>query len=210
MASKKQTQQHKKPDAAKVAAKKARREERKAAEAAARKAAARKKRIRTYSILGVVVLAAGALLFALFGALFPGELEGVEQLSSEGRTHVPAGTPVTYANATPTSGTHVSQAPSCGIYTEPLPLEFAVHALEHGVIVLWYQPDLDQAVVDDLETIVNGFDSHVILSPNAALDRPVVATAWTRLKAYDGADAEIADFVDTYARRGPERVACDF
>jgi len=44
----------------------------------------------------------------------------------------------------------------------------------------------------------------VILSPNAELSQPVVVTAWNRLKAYDGADAELEQFIETYRNRGPE------
>lgn len=50
----------------------------------------------------------------------------------------------------------------------------------------------------------------MLISANASLDQPVVATAWNRLKAYDAADdPEITEFVETYRRRGPERQPCD-
>ena len=53
------------------------------------------------------------------------------------------------------------------------------------------------------------WDSHVVIASNPNLDEPIVATAWNRFKTYEQGDPEIADFVDTYRRRGPERVACD-
>ncbi|MDE0805672.1 MAG: DUF3105 domain-containing protein, partial [Acidimicrobiales bacterium] len=113
-----------------------------------------------------------------------------------------------YDTDIPTSGAHASQAPACGTYREPLDLPLAVHALEHGAVLLWYdaaRPEL----ADELVAETEGFDSHVVVSAHPALDAPIVATAWNRRKAYEPGDSEIAEFVDTYRRRGPERVECD-
>ena len=88
--------------------------------------------------------------------------------------------------------------------------EFAVHSLEHGTVVIWYQPTVDDATVSGLKDIVNRFDHHVILSPNAEMTDPVVATAWLRLKAYDGADPEIEEFIAVFRERGPDKVRCDY
>lgn len=210
MAAQKRKTSKKPVDAEKLAAKKARREARQAEEAAAKKAAARKKKLRSYALVTALVVAAGVVMWALWGALFPGEVDGVETFASNGREHVTLGTPVDYPTATPTSGTHASQSANCGIYTEQIPLELAVHGLEHGAIVIWYRPDVGDDVIDELTDLVREYDSHVILSPNPDIAEPVVATAWTRRKAYDGADTEIREFIDVYARRGPERVPCDF
>ncbi len=90
-----------------------------------------------------------------------------------------------------------------------MPTELAVHGLEHGVVVLWYSEENDQ-IAADLRQIVGNFNDHVILSPNSGLDRPVVATAWNRLKSYDGADPEIEEFIETYRNRGPERGSCPY
>lgn len=210
MAAQKRHTSKKSVDAEKLAAKKARREARQAEEAAAKKAAARKKKLRSYALISALIVAAAVVLWALWGAFFPGEVEGVETFSSAGRDHVDPGVTVDYPTATPTSGTHSIQSPNCGIYTQQVPLELAVHGLEHGAIVIWYRPDVGDDVIGDLTNLVNEYDSHVILSPNAEITEPVVVTAWTRRKAYNGADAEIREFIDVYSRRGPERVPCDF
>lgn len=76
--------------------------------------------------------------------------------------------------------------------------------------MIWYQPSVGEAVVSGLSDIVNRFDDRVILSPNAQLTEPVVATAWRRLKAYDDADPEIGEFIETYRNRGPEKVSCAY
>ena len=60
-----------------------------------------------------------------------------------GRNHTP--TP-TYRVNPPAGGNHTPQAAPAGIYTDAnLPSDGQiVHAMEHGYIVLWYRPDLDE------------------------------------------------------------------
>lgn len=187
-------------------AKKARRAERKAAEAAARRRSAQMRKLKL-ATAGLVIVGLVVVSFVLAA---PDELDGVEIRPELGRDHVALGEAVDYDSATPTSGTHATGAPRCGILVEPLPLELAVHALEHGAVVIWYRPDLSPAVVEDIAGIVESFDDAVILSPNPGLVDEVVATAWNRLKTYAGADAELADFIDVYRYRGPERVGCPY
>ncbi|MCL1593568.1 MAG: DUF3105 domain-containing protein [Actinomycetia bacterium] len=201
----------KKPvDKTKQAEKRARREERKAAEARDRKAAATRKRIRVGVGVGLGILLVATAGFFIVQKAIPEELPDVAQPSNDGRGHVANNETVAYQTASPTSGTHAAGAARCGVFDQQLPPEFAVHALEHGTVVIWYQPGLDGEVIDELETLVDRFDDRVVLSPNAELDGAVVATAWNRLKTYSGADPEIADFIDTYRNRGPESVRCSY
>lgn len=201
----------KKPvDKQKQAEKRARREERKIAEAKARAAASRKKKIRTGLMVAAGVLIVGTAGFFIVQKAIPEELPGVESQANNGRTHVTNNESVPYATATPTSGTHSAGAPNCGILNQPMPPEFAVHALEHGVVVIWYQPSLDSSVIGELVSMVQQFDDRVILSPNVGMTDPVVATAWTRLKTYSDADPEISSFIETYRNRGPESLRCPF
>jgi len=187
-------------------AKRQRRMDRKAAEAEARRSAERRARLLRWVVLALALLVAGAGIWFLTR---PGdEVEGVEKPPNRGRDHVTPGEPISYDSPTPTSGPHWSQAPRCGTFTQPLDLELAVHALEHGAVILWYQPDFPEDDLDALRDIARRWDSHVIVSPNEGIDGPVVATAWRRLKAYDGPGEDVAEFVDTYRRRGPESVDC--
>jgi hypothetical protein len=162
--------------------------------------------------VGVVVGVALVLVvgFLIVRKAVPPELPGVETQPNLGRTHSLNGEQVNYATATPTSGTHAASSARCGVFSQEIPPEFAVHSLEHGTVVIWYSADLPPQEISDLEDIVNEFDDRVILSPSAQLTDPVVATAWTRLKAYNGADPEIAEFIETYRRRGPENFACTY
>lgn len=197
-------------DKARQAEKRARRDERKAAEAKTKQVADRKRRTR----VGLSVLAAiavvGVIGFVIVDKATPDELPGVSKQAYEGRDHVASGQAVAYATATPTSGTHAASSPRCGIYSQQMPAEFAVHSLEHGAVVIWYQPSLATEEISGLEAIVNRFDDRVILSPNTELTQPVVATGWNRLKAYDGADPELEQFIDTYRNRGPESFSCTY
>lgn len=193
-------------DAARSAAEQAKRErrlERQRHEAAARHRAARRRQLRTVAlaVVTVVVGAAGAFLL-----LRPEpEVDGVIKRSTDGRDHV---TGAAYDEATPTSGDHSASAPACGRTTDPLALELAVHALEHGAVVVWHRPDVDDDVRAAAADLLREWDSHWILSPNPEIASPFVATAWNRSKAFDEPGPELREFVDTYRRRGPERVDC--
>ncbi len=171
----------------------------------------RQKRRRSARIKGLATTAVVALIVASVGYVVwtevrPGpELAGVERPAYQGRGHI---TGASYASSTPTSGAHDSRAPSCRVYPTPLEPSAAVHALEHGTVVLWFdasRPELGA----DLGTIAGGWDSHVIVSPAIGLNDPIVATAWHRLKSYDSVVPEIDEFIRTYRRRGPEDVSCD-
>ena len=152
-------------DKEKQAEKRARREERKVAEATAKQAANRKHRIRVgLSVLAAVVVV-GAIGFVIVDKATLDERPGVSKQAYEGRDHVESGQTVAYATATPTSGTHAASSPQCGIYSQQMPAEFAVHSLEHGAVVIWYQPSLATEEISGLEAIVNRFDDRVILSP---------------------------------------------
>lgn len=209
MANKRHRSPKKAKDPEKVAAKKARRLERQAREAAERRTAARRRRTRNGALLTLGLVVSGLAVFALVRVLFPPELPGVEQPRYLGTGDVPVGQTVQYGTATPTSGQHAASSARCGIYSQQVPAELAVHGLEHGVVVLWYSEESDQTAAE-LREIVRNFSDHVILSPNGDLDRPVVATAWNRLKSYDGADPEIEEFIETYRNRGPERTPCPY
>jgi hypothetical protein len=195
-------------DPAKVAAKMARREERKVAEAAAKVKALRRKRAKQSALgllgVGVVVIAA----IGVFRVLNPPELPGVITPPSVGSGHVAQGQAVTYNTPTPTGGAHTASSARCGIYTEELTAGLAVHALEHGSIVIWYATEFEDQLAPDLRRIVEAFDDRVILSPNAGLTDPIVVTAWNRLKAYEIPVDEISEFIETYRGRGPEEIPC--
>lgn len=193
-------------DAARAAAEEAKRDrrlERQRQEAAARHRAARRRRLRTVVMTGVAI--AVVLVGGWFVLRPDPEVDGVRKLSTGGRDHV---TGATFASATPTSGDHNPSAPGCGRFGDQLALDLAVHGLEHGAVVVWHRPDIDEETRAAAGDLLREWDSHWILSPNAAIDSPFVATAWNRLKSFDEPGPELREFVDTYRRRGPERADC--
>jgi len=180
-----------------------RRIERQVARRKAQERARRWKRIRTIAVLAVVIAVLG--VGGWFAFRPDPELAGVLRPANRGGGHVEN---AVYDSETPTSGAHTARAPACATYRDGLDLPLAVHALEHGAVVLWYDAE-QPALGDELREVADKWDSHVVIASNPNLDEPIVATAWNRLKTYEPGDPEIADFVDTYRRRGPERVACD-
>jgi hypothetical protein len=194
-------------DPAAKAGQRERREERKRIESAARQRATRHRRVRNTAL---AVAASAIVATSAFFLLRPdAELPGVERPPNRGRGHLAAGEVVEYETPTPTSGRHAAQAPRCGSYSNPLAPELAVHALEHGTVVIWYQSGRADELAPSLENLLGDFDSHVIVSPNDAITDPIVATAWNRLKRYTRPGAEVAEFVQVYRKRGPEKVDCD-
>ena len=161
------------------------------------------RRLRTAAAVGVTVAAVSVVAYLALRS--DPEVDGVLKRPDEGRGHV---TGATYESATPTSGEHNAAAPSCGVTAEPLAPDLAVHALEHGVVVVWYRPDLDTALRAAAADLLGEWDSHWILSPNPGIDDQFVATAWNRLKPFDDPDSSLAEFVETYRERAPEDVDC--
>lgn len=154
-------------------------------------------------MVSVLVLVIGAGVFLLVRP--DPEVEGVIKPPNRGGGHVAN---ATYDTPTPTSGPHSASAPRCGFASQVLPLDLAVHSLEHGTVLVWHRPDVDDDALDGALEILQEWDSHWILSPNPGIDEPFVATAWNRLKAFDEPGEGMREFVDTYRNRGPERVDC--
>ena len=166
----------------------------------------RRTRIRTSAAAVIIVTMLGGLAYLVFNDVRPGpEVDAVERPSYRGRGHVIG---ASFASSTPTSGAHDSRVPTCRVYANPLEPALAVHALEHGVVVLWYDASRPELALD-LANIANEWTSHVIVSPSTDLSEPVVATAWRRQKSYTEIVPELSEFVATYRNRGPEKVTCD-
>src|SRR5438094_235406 len=81
---------------------------------------------------------------------------GIEEFPDEGRTHVPDGTLITYRTDPPTSGSHYPTPQAGGFYTSGILPGYLVHTMEHGGIIIYYNPDTVTAQQqDDLKTILN-------------------------------------------------------
>lgn len=156
-------------------------------------------RSMTAGLVGIVafVVVAVAVVLFLRDDEEPAEadIEGLQSYADLSNTHVE--NDVAYDQAPPVGGDHVAAWLDCGVYTEPVADELAVHNLEHGGIWLAYDADaLDDAQVDAL---AEQLPDNGIMTPYDGLDSPVVVSSWERQVALDGVDdPRLATFVETY------------
>jgi hypothetical protein len=163
-------------------------------------------------VLGAVVL----LIFFLFGGGGSGDGRIGTRIPEAGRTHIAEGTQGSgYTSVPATSGAHWSSADSpgpWGVYTDPQPQERLVHNLEHGGVVIWYQPALLDA--EDLATLttfvrqqVTTEQYKVILAPwsGANFGHAIAVTAWDWLLYLDTADLDqVRAFIGDHYGDAPE------
>lgn len=174
--------------------------------------------------LGIVIAAAVPVLALLAAFLIPfltdarnmdrsasGGVDGVQTFTGLSSQHVT--TPVTYAQHPPVGGDHTAVWQNCGIYTDPIvPIEPAVHALEHGAVWITHDPALAADQVERLHSLVRG-KPYALLSPMEGLPSPVVASAWgLQLQVPDAADPRLGGFLTQYMQgpQTPERGAACF
>jgi hypothetical protein len=192
------------------------REERLAAAAAAR----RRRSIRNKALL------AGAVAVAIFavGLVIQSDRRERDQQAAQfttascqfdrdsdddagsGRNHVPN---PTYEVNPPAGGDHTPQAAGAGIFTaENAPADGpTVHALEHGYIVLWYRPDLDESSLTMLRDLAQKHAKDVLVVPRA-MEVPVAATAWHARVLCGAVETSTLElFITEFANGGPEKVA---
>jgi len=135
----------------------------------------------------------------------------VESFDSEGRDHVEYGSEVAYAQSPPLSGDHWGGAVDAGFYAETPELPRLVHALEHGAVVVYYNPaNVTPEAEASLRAWAGNHDgtySSVVAVPNPN-ENPrgdYVLTAWTHRLVLGEYDAEaVRAFAAEYLGRGPE------
>jgi hypothetical protein len=132
----------------------------------------------------------------------------------EGRTHVPPDQDVEYKTNPPTSGNHDPNPAADGVYsqspTQATTKNF-VHTLEHGRIIIQYDPTLEKRRIDQLGGLFNDDPYHMVLMPNRRMPYAVAATAWGHLlgckEVEDATFDAIRAFRDRYRDQGPEQAA---
>ena len=133
----------------------------------------------------------------------------VKTFSAEGRNHVSGH--VDYKTNPPTSGNHFEIPSEDGAYFESPPMEHLVHALEHGRVILWFQPDAPAQLKGQMKALFDEDDFHMLLTPNTRkMPSEVAASAWTRSITCDKVNDKTWDalrlFRDRYRDQGPEQV----
>jgi hypothetical protein len=91
---------------------------------------------------------------------------------------------VHYNSDPPTSGPHAAFSAPPGIYPAPVPDLLAVHALEHGHVVIQYGSAVPAEVLAELKHVAKVFANDTVLAPRPSLGREVALTAWGRIDRF--------------------------
>jgi hypothetical protein len=110
----------------------------------------------------------------------------------------------------PTSGNHFATPSAYGFLGVDLIPEAVVHNMEHGSVVLWYQPN-DAVLAGKINQLVKSLGRSCIVSGSYAdQSYPVTATIWGRAlpqKIYD--ESALRAFINEYrGEKGPEAGIC--
>jgi hypothetical protein len=192
--------------------------------------AARRSNLVTAAIAAVVVVAVVALVLS---DRDPGQqitvpagvaaseagCNEVEQFPEQGRDHIDVGADhLPYNSSPPTSGPHYGTPADAGFYPNPLPPEQLVHNLEHGQIVIWYDPSAPESTIDGIQALVeggnreaqrSGFVEPLLAAPFDGLEQgfDYALTGWQNLQSCAAySRAAISDFRTEFQGRGPEQV----
>ena len=178
---------------AKVNAKRISREERRRQRAQAR-------RRRQLMWVAIAVLALGLVGFVAWREVSrPNPGQAVQSLGNQHIGPEQVGT-ILYNSTPPTSGPHLGQLARWGVHTEPIPNELQVHNLEDGGVLVQYNCEDCEELVNQLAGVVRRYDEHVILAPYPNTDSRIALTAWGRIDKLDAFDEQrIVSFIDAYA-----------
>jgi len=179
-------------------------------------------------LVGLLVFSGALVVYVTFiwgsgsTAGAPGELpengdqsviSQVETETASSSAHVEPGTDIDYDTVPPSGGTHYGGTwESAGFYAEEKELGSLVHSLEHGAVVVYYNP---AEISDRGEEGLRGWASNqtgdwrsfiAVPNPNDDPDATYVLTAWEKRLTMDEYDADkVRAFVAEYIGRGPER-----
>ena len=169
-----------------------------------RAAEKRRARVRLIAITSGIVGAAAVITLVLTSITLTtrptatesagGSIRGVTTYSNTAG-HVEGS--VSYDQTPPVGGPHNRIWLNCGIYTQPVPNENAVHDLEHGAVWVTYDPSLPAATVSSLRDLMPS--TYTLLSPYPGLPAPIVLSAWNaQLTVSTVTDARIGQFFEKY------------
>jgi hypothetical protein len=124
--------------------------------------------------------------------------------SALGHAHVEG--PVVYSVTPPVGGDHNAVWMNCGVYSQPVPNERAVHNLEHGAVWVTYKPGLPASEVSQLKHFVEAQTEigttgsrYMDLTPYPGLPSPIVISSWGyQLRVVSPTDPRLQRFVNTF------------
>jgi hypothetical protein len=105
---------------------------------------------------------------------------------------------VSYPQTPAVGGDHASAWLNCGVYSQPVPAENAVHALEHGAVWATYDPAVVSAA--EAETLRKALPgTYTVLSPLEGTASPIMLSAWGAQVGVDSpADERVEQFVSKF------------
>jgi hypothetical protein len=136
-------------------------------------------------------------------------LTGVVSPPDEGRDHIWPDHPVEYKTMPPTSGPHFPDPTAPGFYTTRPAFGYLVHSLEHGSVVIYYDPaQLSPEIEKNLRAFVTANSDPevgIVAVPDADFKYPFILTAWDKMLKLDKYDPKVVTaFLAEYLGRGPE------
>ena len=169
-------------------------------------------------VIAVAALVAGGLYlwrnyptsgdFEALAARGQAALARVETTTNLGGGHLAPGQGHVYNERFPTSGIHDQVPVAPGFYRDTQPATKAVHSVEHGHIVIYYESPGAEAIqiLKDWTALYGGHWDGVVATPSSGLGKAVVLTAWRKIRRLDEFDpAAAAAFIDRFRGRGPEK-----
>jgi len=136
-------------------------------------------------------------------------LRGVISPPDEGRDHIWPDHPVEYQTMPPASGPHFPDPTAPGFYTERPAFGYLVHSLEHGSVVIYYDPaQLSPEIEGSLRAFIKANSDPeigIVAVPDADFKYPFILTAWDKMLKLDKYDPQVVRaFLAEYLGRGPE------
>ncbi|WP_447924972.1 DUF3105 domain-containing protein [Georgenia muralis] len=177
--------------------------------AAMRAAQARRDRRHRNLVVALVALVSGGLIAAVaiplvgaarqravLEAAAKAPIDGVVEFEDLDANHVTGD--VDYQMVPAAGGDHDPAWQNCGVYTDPVADENAVHSLEHGAVWIAYSPDLPAAQVAALEGKAEN-EEYALVSPYEGMEAPIVLSAWgAQLSVDDPDDPRVEPFLARY------------
>jgi hypothetical protein len=131
-------------------------------------------------------------------------------LPDEGNTHIPSSSDPEYDTNPPTSGPHDQVPLADGAYLDHPEERFYVHSMEHGRIVIHYDPKLAEKDQLALKGVFDDDPEGMVLIPSTGMPYEVAATAWRNGLGCESYSPEaldaIQDFRDQFRGKGPEKI----
>ena len=143
-----------------------------------------------------------------------------QQVATMEAKHIQPNESFTAYNTTPpNSGPHWNTPGlgpiNWGVYTTQQRNEGVVHNLEHGGVLVAYDPSVGQDVIDQLKAIYASWprdpqfnEKKIIIEPYSGMDTKIAVTAWGWIAKFDTFDkARIQGFILAHIEQGPEKAA---